>query len=143
LSGNGIDAEINKLQEDLLDALEEFVGEKVGMPTYTAVQSRVQSVLDRYVQGGIFDRAPIVDVNHREELAYRETVRDSYIKQAAEALYPDERVAFEHEAHRQQNKIDTLKEEVKDPNKISLFIKESGSYEPYDWNKYDFGDDYV
>ncbi len=138
MSSNSIDFEIETLQKEMSGAINTLIDEKVGPLTVSKVRNCAQAIVDRYVENGILERRAIVDVNHREEISYFETIRDGFLRKAAEANVEEERINYESGANRISIRLNSLKAQTRDPNRLQVFLKEAYTYEPYDWTKYDF-----
>ena len=89
MSSNSVDFEIDKMKKELTDSIDSLMNQQDEKITFSMVRNLCQGIVDRYYQEGILDRQPIIDVNHIEEIAYFQTMMNSYIQKAYAATTRD------------------------------------------------------
>ena len=137
MSSNSVDFEIEKLKKELTESIDALTNQQDRV-TFATLRALCQSIVDRYYYEGVLERQPIIDINHKEEIAYFQTLIETYVKKAYTATTKEEAIHYKDQAVATANRVNSLKEATKDPNRLQVFLKEPYTYEPFDWTKYEF-----
>ena len=137
MSSNSVEFEIERLKKELTEAIDNLTNQQDKV-TFANLRVVCQTVVDKYYYEGILERQPIIDINHKEEIAYFQTLLKSYIEKAYAAPTKEEAVAYKDQAVATAKRVNRLKEATKDQNRLQVFLKEPYTYEPFDWTKYEF-----
>lgn len=137
MSSNSIDFEIENLKNELTNLINSLSENSKEKFTFANIRSLCQNIVDRYYQEGILDRKAIIDINHREEIAYYSTLLQTYMRRATLADNKEEAMRYKDKATVTAERVDKLKSVTK-KDRLQVYLKEPYTYEPFDWTQYDF-----
>lgn len=123
---------LQKVRESMEVALRQFIGEKQSAHMRYNVRNAILNVLQNYYQDGTIDEIPLVDINHETELAsITNDIRNLNLELEGTEDY-NSRVQLQNEIAMLSCRADALRSQLpKDPNGISVFLKNPITYGPF------------
>jgi len=125
---------MDQVRESMTKALRQFLGQPVTAQTKLIARAAILDVLHVYYNNGTIDTIPMVDINHETEIAALEKRYQEIDRQSSENGYQWA------EAHNCMNRmslinqrISDLKEQIKNPHSMAIFLKQPDSFKPYVW----------
>ena len=136
------------MDQDLTKVIEERIKEslyhfmlncpylKVSVESEHAIRNVVMDALHALLADRLITVLPLVDVNHREELAYLKTKMFGLEQQYSLLPCGMEAIQVMNEMSMLQYRIDFLKSQIKDLHSPQIFFKNADFSTFTDWEKY-------